>query len=96
MCLNHLLLFPPSIFVVVVEFFVLKRRMVDEKQVNDANVDVGRKEKNKTGTNNSQDGVIAVCLRGSCLVSLILLLLLLFSSFELLGESGARNRHLSR
>jgi hypothetical protein len=95
MCLNHLLLFPPSIFLLLLNFSS-PREEWSMKQVNDANVDVGRKEKNKTGTNNSQDGVIAVCLRGSCLVSLILLLLLLFSSFELLGESGARNRHLSR
>ena len=68
MCLNHLLLFPPSIFLfVVVEFFVLKRRMVDETG-EWCQSRCWKKRKNKTGTNNSQDEVIAVCLWGSCLV----------------------------
>ncbi len=54
MCLNHLLLFPPSIFLLLLNFSS-PREEWSMKQVNDANVDVGRKEKNKTGTNNSQD-----------------------------------------
>ena len=67
------------------------------KQVNDAKVDVGRKEKTKPGRITVKTGSSLFVYEG-----LVLCVVdppppsASFSSFELLGESGARNRHLSR